>query len=519
MRKPDASKAQNRRSRSSVRRASARLCSLVIVVALGGCGLAEVRPGLDVAVPKAFDNAKAVASAPLSLDWPKLFGSPELERLAQATAAGNLDVAAAAARILQADAQTAIQASVLYPQISSNVNASRNASPGTVRQRTGPFKTVANNTFQLGLTASYSLDLWGQNKLATLAAAENSKVSRFDRDAVVLSSVASTVNSYLNLLSAQDRLKIADDNLKDAREALEAIKGRLAVGTVTGLEVAEQQSVVDQQFATVPPLQQQLLQAKTAIALLTGSTPESLKIKGGGLDRIKVPSIPAGVPSQLLRRRPDVGAAEAALSSTDADVLSARAALLPNVTLTASGGLESLLLKTLLRPEAAFGNVAAGLVQPLIDGGNLRGQLDLARGRDLENLQDYRKAVIQALVDVENALIAIAQNTEHERRLAAVVKSSKEAYDITRARLKEGTIDIVTVLNAEQTLFSAQDALAVVRLARLTAVVSLAQALGGGWTRPDIVVVPQPSPWRPVPAEALAPEAPSSALVVTERRS
>ena len=277
--------------------------------------------------------------------------------------------------------------------------------------------------------------------------------------------------------------------------------------------------MVDQQFATVPPLQQQLLQAKTAIALLTGSTPESLKIKGGSLDRIKIPSIPAGVPSQLLRRRPDVGAAEAALSSTDADVLSARAALLPNVTLTASGGLESVLLKTLLRPEAAFGNVAAGLVQPLIDGGNLRGQLDLARGRDLENLQDYRKAVIQALVDVENALIAIAQNTEHERRLAAVVKSSKEAYDITRARLKEGTIDIVTVLNAEQTLFSAQDALAVVRLARLTAVVSLAQALGGGWTRPDTVTIPQPSPWRPVPAEALAPEAPSSALVVTERRS
>ncbi len=301
MGKPGAVKAQM--GRSTARRGVARLCWVLIASTVGGCGLPEVRPGLNIAVPRSFDGSKAAASAPLASDWPKLFGSPELDRLAQATGAGNLDVAAAAARILQADAQTAIQASVLYPQISSNINASRSASPGTLRQKTGPFKTVANNTFQLGLTASYALDLWGQNKLATLAAAENSKASRFDRDALALSSVASTVNSYLNLLPAQDRLKIADDNLKDAKEALEAIKGRLAVGTVTGLEVAEQQSVVDQQFATVPPLQQQLLQAKTAIALLTGSTPESLKIKGGGLDRIKVPSIPAGLPSQLLRRR------------------------------------------------------------------------------------------------------------------------------------------------------------------------------------------------------------------------
>ena len=262
-----------------------------------------------------------------------------------------------------------------------------------------------------------------------------------------------------------------------------------------------------------------LLQAKTAIALLTGRSPESLKIAGGSLDRLKTPAIPAGLPSQLLRRRPDVGAAEAALSSTDADVLSARAALLPTITLTASGGFESAFLQTLLRPEAAFGSVAGGLAQPLIDGGNLRGQLDLARGKDIEALQDYRKAVIQSLVDVENALIAIAQNIDHERRLAAVVKSSKEAYDISRARLKEGTIDIVTVLTAEQTLFSAQDALAVVRLAHFTAIVSLVQALGGGWTHPGAVVIPQPSPFRLIPAEALAPEVPGLAAAPPGPRS
>ena len=147
--------------------------------------------------------------------------------------------------------------------------------------------------------------------------------------------------------------------------------------------MAEQQSVVDQQLAAFPPLQQQLQQAKTAIALLAGRSPESLKIKGGSLNALKPPTIPAGVPSQLLQRRPDVAEADRTLASSDASVLSARAALFPSIALTASGGLESLLLKTLLRPEAAFGSVAAGVTQPLFDGGNLQGQLQLARGRDL----------------------------------------------------------------------------------------------------------------------------------------
>ncbi len=485
---------------------------------LGGCTFAETRPGLDVPLAARFDHdpkppGEAQASAPLASDWPKLFGSTELDRLGHLTGQGNLDVAAAAARIQQADAQTAITASVLFPQLIGDPSADRTWTPTTLRSKQGPYKTSASNAFQLGLTASYELDLWGRDKFASLAATDNAVSTRYARDALVLSSVASAVNSYFSLLSAQDRLKIADDNLRDARETLAAIKARLEVGTVTALEVAEQQSVVDQQLAAFPPLQQQLQQAKTAIALLAGRAPESLKIKGGSLDALRPPTIPAGIPAQLLRRRPDVAEAEATLGSGDANVRSARAALFPNVTLTASGGLESLALKTLLRPEAAFGSVAAGLTQPWLDGGKLEGQLTLARGEDREDLELYRKAVVQALVDVENALIAVAQNTEHEKRLTAVVKSSKLASDIVKARLKEGTIDIVTVLSTEQTLFSAEDALAVVRLARFTAVSSLAQALGGGWSRPAGVDLPPLRPFDPVPLEALSPDGSKPPLV------
>ena len=459
-------------------------------LAVASCTFDPDRPGIGLGLAARFDHGSGKPSPPITTDWPSLFRSRELTALARATAANNLDVAAASARILQADAQAQITDASLFPTLGLTNNAGRSLTPGTLRSTSGNAPSTTLNNFSLGLNASYEVDLWGKNRLAGLAAENAAVASRFARDAVVLSSVAATVNAYFTLLSAQDRLKVADDNLKGARFILEAIKGRLSVGTVTALEVAQQESVVAQQLAAFPPLQQQLQQAKTQIALLSGRTPESLRVGGGSLDRLRVPAIQAGIPSQLLRRRPDVAEAESALASSDASVGSAKAAFFPTIGLTASGGFESTLLRTLLRPEAAFGSIAAGLTQPLLDGGLLQGQLGIQSGVDRENLANYRKAIIQSLVDVENALIAVQQVTEHEKRLGDVVDASRRAYTITEARLKEGTIDIVTVLQAEQTLFGAQDAFAVVRLQKFQALASLAQALGGGWVQPASVVIP-----------------------------
>ena len=474
---------------------------------LGACSFDEVRPAVDGPSPVAFSHAPAASpTRPLPANWPRIFGAAELTRLAELTAHDNFDVAAAAARILQADAQTAITSAPLFPQITSSNSTGRTFTPTTTRTTTAATGgAIATNSFSLGLTASYELDLWGRNRFNGLAAAQNAVATRYARDTLVLTSVASVANSYFSLLSAQDRLKIAEQNLKEAQFGLEAIKGRLSVGTVTALEVAQQQSVVDQQLAAFPPLQQQLQQAKTAIALLTGRAPESLAIKGGSLDALKPPAIPPGLPSQVVRRRPDVAEAAATLASADASVLAARAALFPTVSLTASGGIESTALRTLLSPAAGFGSLGAGLASPLLDGGALKGDLDLQRGRDLEYLQDYRKSLVQSFVDVENALIAVQQNAEHEKRLAAVVASSRLAYDITKVRLREGTVDILTVINTEQTLFAALDAEAVVRLARFTALSSLAQAIGGGWTRPELLELPSLDGLAPVPVEAVAP--------------
>ena len=203
---------------------------------------------------------------------------------------------------------------------------------------------------------------------------------------------------------------------------------------------------------------------------------------GGSLDRVHAPIIPAGMPSQLLRRRPDVAEAEETLASAAANVQAARAAFFPSLSLTGTGGLESTMLKNLLSPSALFGTLAANVAQPIFDGYTLQGQLDQTRGIRQEDLETYRKAILQALVDVENALVAIRRDLDHERLLANVVRSSQLAYDIERERLKVGTIDITTVLQTQTTLFGAQDALAVARLVRYQALASLAQALGGGWT-------------------------------------
>ncbi|MFA6264580.1 MAG: TolC family protein, partial [Pseudolabrys sp.] len=188
-----------------------------------------------------------------------------------------------------------------------------------------------------------------------------------------------------------------------------------------------------------------------------------------------------GLPSELLAQRPDIRLAEAQLAAANANVEVARAQMLPSISLTAQGGYQSAVLKTLLRPESALYSVAAGLTQPIFDGGELQGNLDLQKGRQDELLQAYRKSVISGFVDVENALDAVRQTAIRERVQTEVVASSRRAFSISEQRLREGTIDLVTVLQTQQTLYQAQDTLATVRLSRLQAVVSLYQALGGGW--------------------------------------
>jgi len=310
---------------------------------------------------------------------------------------------------------------------------------------------------------------------------------------VALSTVASVANAYFQVLAAQDRLALARDNVKSASRVLDLIKQRLEVGTTTGLEVAQQEALVAQQRALVPTLVQVLRQNIAILAVLIARPPERIAIRGGSMQRLALPRVTPGLPSDLLTQRPDIREAELNLAAANANVYAARAAFLPSIQLTGQDGFTSAILRSLFRPEAAFFSIAAGLTQPIFDGGNLLGNLEQRKGRQEELLQNYRKAVISAFADVDNALVAVQQQAEFERLQRQVVEASRRAFNIAETRLREGTVDLVTVLTSQQTLFQAQDALAQARLGRLQAIVSLYQALGGGWPPIETQIV-QTSP-------------------------
>jgi len=342
-----------------------------------------------------------------------------------------------------------------------------------------------STTYSTALNASYTLDFWGHNAALLRAADFTAVGKRFDREVVTLTQLASVANTYFLILEGQDRLNIARKNLKSSEDTLKLIQDRFAQGTAAALDVAQQASLVAIQRASIPPLVEQVQQNTAALALLVGRAPAGFSVKGGSMYHLAIPRVTPGLPSQLLERRPDVREAEANLASADANVDAARTAFFPTISLTGTAGFESAALKTLFGPGAAMYTLAAGVTQPIFEGGTLLGQLDLQKGTREELLQDYRMAVISAFTDVEKALVAIQQTTLQEQLQRASVAESRRAYDLSLDKRRQGTIDLTTLLTVEETLFTQEDTLAQVRFARLEAFVSLFQALGGGWLEDD----------------------------------
>jgi outer membrane protein, multidrug efflux system len=432
------------------------------------------------------------------LDWWRGFRSPELTALIEEAQTVNLDIAAAAARISQADAQARLAGAALLPLVTAEGSGTHSRSSAAAR---GTGSTTGGsregNLYQAALSASYEIDFWGKNRALLEATRDTAVAKRFDREVVALSTIASVANAYFQVLAAQDRLQLARDNVRSASRILDLIKQRLAVGTTSGLEVAQQESLVGQQRALIPPLTQALRQNIVTLAVLIARPPERVNIHGGSMQRLSIPRVTPGLPSDLLTQRPDIREAEANLASAKANVYAARAAFLPSIQLTGQDGFQSTMLRNLFRPEAVFFSAAASLTQPIFDGGTLLGQLELKKGLQEELLQTYRKAVISGFGDVDSALIAVEQTALAERADRQVVTSARQAFEISETRLREGTVDLVTVLQTQQTLFQAQDALAQARLQRLQAIVSLYQALGGGWPPPEAQLYATADPANP----------------------
>ncbi len=464
-----------------------------LTLPLAGCFLPNEIIPAAITVPPGYRAGPRHADAALpSVVWWRGFRSKELTDLIEESLTSNFDVAAAVARIVQADANARVAGAALLPVVDLNGSATRQRASqgggggvvganGVVAGGGGSSERVAYST---SLSASYEIDFWGKNRAAMRAAEELAVASRFDREVVALTTVVTVANSYFLVLEAQDRLRIARENLAAATRVYNLIKQRFDVGTASALDTAQQESLVATVRASIPPLEETLRQNQVTLAVLIGRTPQAVRVRGGSMSRLRIPPVTPGLPSDLITQRPDIREAEAQLASANANVYSARAAFLPSIQLTGEGGYQSAILKTLLRPESAFYNIAAGLTQPIFDGLRLQGLLDFQVGRQDELLQLYRKAIVNGFADVERALIAVQQTALRERLQRDVVTSSRKAFDIAETRLREGTIDQVTLLQTQQTLFQAQDVLAQAQFDRLTAVVALFQALGGGWQKP-----------------------------------
>ena len=472
-----------------------RVFRLVCALLLGGCSLGPdyTQPSLEVPAAWRATPATAAQAWP-SAEWWRGFGSPELNRLIAEAREGNFDILAAIARVRQADAALRIAGAPLLPGATATGKASwQRVSVTTSRLNAGGVPGALNQTYiedrtyNLTPSISYELDFWGALRASRDAAAANALFSRFDQQTVALTTVTSVADTWFQALAQQDRIDVARRNLADAEAVLRAIQARLDAGTASELDVSQQAALAAGIRAQIPGLRSQLEQLLNGLGILVGRPPEAITVRPGTLDALALPELAPGLPSEVLARRPDVAAAEAQLIAANANIRVARAAFFPQVTLSGSAGWESVALGTLFGPGSLFATAAATATQTIFDNGQKAAQLEQNRGRYDELLADYRKAVVQAFTDVENAMQAYRYGTEQEAAERVAVATAQRAADIARAQMVAGTLDIVSVLQAQTALYTDLDLLAQARLARFQGLLSLYKALGGGWSNADVV--------------------------------
>lgn len=389
----------------------------------------------------------------------------------------NTDIVAAAARVRQADALATVAGAALLPNLGLNatVQSARLQSTNT------GYTDLHQGTAQLA--ASYMVDFWSKNRAAQTAAIATAAASRHDAATIELTVLSGVALTYFQSIELRDRVAVAQANVLAAQTTMQGLRRQQAAGIATALDVAQQETTVALLNAAIPPLRQQLRQSVHALAILIGQAPESLDLSTLTMAECSLPAVQAGVPSELIRRRPDLAEAEDRLVSAKANIALARAALFPSITLTASGGYASAALSTLLDPASRVHALTAGLVQPIFDGGVLHGQYEYATAYYDELVASYRKTVLTALGEVEDALVGVQQTAEAVQRQTLAVSQARRAYEIAQAQLHSGTVSILTVLNTQTALFTAQDALTVARFSQVQALIALYSALGGGWQK------------------------------------
>jgi len=466
-------------------RAMRPMLALGAALTAGACDfLAPILDPPQVSAPPAFQYAAGESLWPPA-DWWRALGSAELADLIRRAAADNQDLRAALARIEQAEANARIADAALFPTLGLSGQGTRTTTGakagGSGGGGGGSGGTRTRISYQGTLNAAYQVDLFGQNRSAAAAAAKRVEASQFDRETVALTVTADVAHTYLQVLALRDRLRLAREELVNAERVLGILVQQQNVGTISDLEVAQQRSAVASQRASIPGLEQSERAATLALGVLIGRVPTGFSVNAQSLSELTLPPIIAGLPSELLKRRPDIRRAEANLQAGSKDIASAWAARFPSISLTASAGTVSAALSGLLGPGSFITQLAAGLVAPIFEGGRLEATQQLQEARYKELVAVYSQAVLVSFRDVETALSASQLYALQYELTRQALAQARRAYELAQVRFNAGTVDFISVLDAQRTVIQANDALVQADLARYTALVDLYVALGGGF--------------------------------------
>jgi NodT family efflux transporter outer membrane factor (OMF) lipoprotein len=394
--------------------------------------------------------------------WQEM-GNEELNRVVEMALAQNLDLEVALRRIEQARAQAKVAGSALYPSIDASAGTSRN------------YGDLGNSTAARSLgSISYEVDLWGKNRNQSAAANYRADATQYDREALQLIVAADADIFYTQALSLNERIRIGQDNLKNAEEVLRITEARFREGSISGLEVSQQRVAVNNLRAALASLTEQRSTSLNALAILLGQAPQNFQAPKAAFVSLRMPEVNLTPPASLLAARPDIESVESRLRAANADIGVARAAFFPSLSL----GADATSAAGFGNPAAAATSLAANILAPIFTGGRLTGNLEDVNARQKELAAQYQKTVLTAFQEVEDALAALKSTNEQAVLSRESVRESQNAYDIAKARFDAGAVDYLNLLETQRSLYQAQDNQISIKQGQLASFIQLRKALG-----------------------------------------
>ena len=454
------------------------LVTVAMALMLAGCmvGPDYQRPSTEL--PSAFPGAENTAGIePVRSDWWRLFDDALLDELVATALAANIDVAQAVARIEEADANLRAVNAALFPEIDLSGGANRTANSAKVAAPSAP---IVRNDLRLALSASFELDFWGKLRRATEAARAQGLSTRYAKEVVTLSIAALTSETYFSLRALDAQVSATRATLMTRDQTLAIVRRRAEGGLASDLEVRQAEGAQSDAAFQMNELLRERALAEHLLGTLTGRL--DLAILPGDLAHLPLPALPpAGLPSALLERRPDIRAAEQQLVAANAQIGVAKAQLFPTITLTGDFGGERKALAGLFTVPGRIWTLAAGLSAPIFEAGKLSALVDVQRARERQALAAYQKTIQTAFREVEDALTNVQRYAALEGNAQASVTAAREALRLANVRYDAGYTGFLDVLDSQRTLNGAELALIRSRQNLLSAAVDLMKALGGGW--------------------------------------